>query len=335
MSGWRVVLLRIAAMFLVILVGWVARRRKTLNAESTATLGRFVVDVTFPALVFVQMLKSINADALRESWYAPFLCVAILILGELVGLAVASFFCAKDQRRTFIFLVSICNWVYLPLPIAEALYPQNNEGLRTILLFNAGAQIALWSLGVWTLRGGRPDRAALWNLLKNPGLIATVAGIALALMLPELGDLAKCDPLETASYFAYIGRALFEGLSLTGNLTIALSLIVIGSQLGGLDLSDHRRSQALGGVLFARLLLTPVVVVALAQLAKSAGINIPDMYWMLGYLVAFMPVAVSCSMFTERFGGDTSLAARATFYSTLISIGSVPALFYLAQSLKL
>ena len=47
----RVVLIKIAAMFLVIVAGWLARRRGFLAAEFTAILSRLVVDVAFPALM--------------------------------------------------------------------------------------------------------------------------------------------------------------------------------------------------------------------------------------------------------------------------------------------
>lgn len=333
MPGWCVVLLKTAAMFLVILVGWVARRRKALSAETTSTLSRFVVDITFPALVFMQMLKTVDAQVLREGWYLPLICMAILVIGEIVGLFTAPLFARKEQRRTFVFLISISNWVYLPLPIAQALY--DDAGVRTILLYNVGAQLVLWSMGVWTLRGGKPDREALLNLLKNPGLLATGIGILVALYIPESRVLAKQDPGAGAGVLAYTARALFEGLELTGNLTIALSLIVIGGQLGGLDVSSRSDTKAVVGVLITRLVLTSFVTIGVVQLLKAGGVEIPEMPRMLGYVVAFMPVAVSCSIFTERFGGDTSLAARSIFYSTLISIGSVPLLFYLVQQMKL
>ena len=58
----HVVLLKIAAMFLVIVVGWLARRRGFLADEVTATLSRLVVDVAFPALVFTQMLRTLNVN---------------------------------------------------------------------------------------------------------------------------------------------------------------------------------------------------------------------------------------------------------------------------------
>ena len=56
---------------------------------------------------------------------------------------------------------------------------------------------------------------------------------------------------------------------------------------------------------------------------------------MVGYLIATMPVAISCSMFTERFGGDVSLGAQGILYSTFFSLLTVPAMFFLIQRLGL
>ena len=333
MAGWRIVLMKIVAMFLVIMVGWIARRRKALNAETTAILSLFLVDVVFPAYVFVQMLKCVDGPFLRQNWYLCVIAPAILVLGEIVGLLIAGLFAHKEQRLTFIFLVSIANWVYLPLPIAEGLYRQ--EGVRVILLCNAGAQLALWSMGVWTLRGGRPDLESVKNLLKNPGLLATAGGIALALAWPGAAALARHDPAPDASALAFSFRAICQALDLVGDLVMGLSLIVTGAQLGGLQFSDNRDWRAQTGVTFGRLLLTPLVTIGLVQLARMGGWEIPEMPRMLMYIIAFMPVAISCSIFTERFGGDTALAARAIFYTTFLSIGTVPAFYYVVQRLKL
>jgi len=49
------------------------------------------------------------------------------------------------------------------------------------------------------------------------------------------------------------------------------------------------------------------------------------------YLIAAMPVAISCSIVTERFGGTVCLRRAPFFYSTLWSILTVPALYYLVR----
>ncbi len=328
MSNWPVVLLKIAAMFLVILVGWIARRRAYLTAETTSTLSRLVVDVTMPALIFTQMLRTVNPEELLGGWYLPLLGGLVIIIGHGVGLLTAPLFSRRDQRSTFIFLIAIANWVYLPLPIIQALY--GDSGVRELLIANVGSQLVLWTLGVWTLRGGKPDLSSLRNVATNPGLLATAAGIILAILAPGTRTLETLD-VTTASPLLQSASAVIQALVMVGSLTIPLSLVVTGAQLGGLDLSEHGPSRTLSGVLIARLAIVPVITIALTVIVARFGIMLPEVSRMVAYIIACMPTAVSCSIFTERFGGDTPLAARAIFYSTLFSIATVPVCYYLIR----
>lgn len=326
-----VVLLKITAMFLVIVAGWLARRRGFLEDRFTSTLSRLVVDVAFPALVFTQMLRTVDAAALREGWFAPLLCGLMIGIAYLVALIVAPLCAGKPQRNTFLFLVAIPNWVFLPLPIAEALY--GSAGVRTVLLCNAGAQLVLWSFGVWILHGSLGQAAR--NLLVNGGLWATTLGIGVALLFPAARDLETINPATTASVGGVIGGALVQALALVGSLTIPLSLLAIGAQLGGLIVPVHRFPRALWGVLLARLVLAPLVTVALGFVAIKMGLVVPEVTRMVCYLIATMPVAISCSVMAERFEGDTGLAAQGIFYSTFFSLLTVPAMFFLIQQFGL
>lgn len=326
MAGWLVVLLKIVAMFLVIMAGWLARRRNFLTGETTVTLSKFIVSLTMPAMVFISMLTTVTPATIRQDWYLPLVGAGIILLGLGVGWAVQPFFQLGNQRATFLFLIAIANWVYLPLPIVDSLYAA--EGVRVVLLINVGAQLILWTVGVWTLRGGKPDKESLREVFTNAGIIAAVMGIMLALLFPVIHTLGDVQP---AGAFALFATPLYQALKLVGDLTIPLSLIVTGAQLGGLDFSAHRPTPALFGVLGARLLLAPLAMAALFIGLNTLGWRLPDTARMVTYITIAMPVAISCSIFTERFGGDTSLAARAIFYSTLLSIVTVPAFFYLVQ----
>lgn len=330
--GWKIVLLNIFAMFLVILAGWIARRRGYLNEHSTRHLSRFVVDFAMPAMVLTSLLRTIDPLRLAENMLFPVIGMAILMIGLGVGWVVSPLFCPKSQRSTFVFLVSIANWIYLPLPIAQQLY--GDDGVRAVLLFNIGAQVTLWTVGVWTLRSGKPDWTSLRNLVTNPGMIATVAGIVIALLIPAARTLEGAT-LTHLSSLALIAKTGVTALVLLGALTIPLALVVTGAQLGGLDLSDHSSSRALSGVVIGRLLLTPAVVIALFLGVHHLGYSMPEHARMVAYLIASMPVAVSCSMFTDVFGGDTSLAARGIFYSSLFSLLTVPLLFFVIQWMHL
>lgn len=322
MAGSLTVLLIICAMFLVILVGWLSRRRNLLSAEATTSLSRFVVDITIPALIVTQMLRTVNGPKLAANWLTLLLGGAIFIVSTVVATAVAPLFSTKSIRPTVIFLVAVANWIYLPLPIVEALYRE--DGVRAVLLMNVGAQLVLWTLGVWTLRGGKPDLRSLKELVTNPGLIATAVGILIAVLTPGTDTWFYANGTKS-------DNPLLMALLMIGSLTIPLSLLVTGAQLGGLDLSGHRPSREIIGVLLTRLLLAPAVSIGIIWLLSRAGFVIPPIPRMITILIASMPVAISCSIFTERFGGDTPLAARSIFLTTLISIITVPAIFYLVQ----
>jgi malate permease and related proteins len=326
----HVVFLKIAAMFLVIVGGWLARRRGFLAADFTATLSRLVVDVAFPALVFTQMLRTVDAAALRDGWLGPVLCSLVIIVAYVVGLLMSPMFSGQAQRNTFIFLVAIPNWVFLPLPIVQALY--GDAGVRTVLLSNAGTQLMLWSFGVWILHGSM--RQAVKNLWTNVGLWATAAGIIVALLFPAARDLETVNP-AAAPLGMMLPGALVQALAMVGSLTIPLSLLAIGAQLGELTIAVHRFPKVLWGVLLSRLVFAPLVTVAFGYALMKTGFLIPEETRMIIYLIATMPVAISCSVMAERFRGDVTLAAEGIFYSTFFSLLTVPAIFYLIQQFGL
>ena len=332
MNDWQVVLLRIGAMFLVICLGWEARRRNYLAAETTGLLSRLVVDVAFPALVLTQMLRTVDAAALLENWLSPVFGGILIVVAYLVAIPLAPLFCCRDQRPTFLFLAAIANWIFLPLPIAEGLY--GAAGVRTTLFYNVGAQLVLWSLGVWVLSGGKALGPALRQLASNSGLWATAVGIALALGFPGLRGLETLNPRQ-ASGFELAGGMLIQALSMIGSLTIPMSLLAIGAQLGGLAGPVHRLSRPVWGVILARLVIGPLATLALVWALTLAGIHIPLLPRMVGFLIATMPVAISCSVMAERFGGDAGLSAQGIFYSTFFSLLTVPLWFYVIQRLAL
>jgi len=332
MADLPIVILKISAMFLVMALGWFARWKGYLPEAVGRIMSRFLVDLVFPALVFTQMLKTITPQVMREGWYIPLLGIGIMLVAEIVALAVIPFFSGKNKKSTAIFLTAMPNWIYLPLPIVQGLF--GAAGVRDILLYNVGFQFALWTIGVWTLRSSAPDIKSLRMLVLNPGLLATVAGILLALFCPMAIGLDSVKPAGIFSFWLP-ALAVFQALDMLGSLTIPLSLLITGIQLGGLNLSDHIPSRSLVGVLASRLIFAPLATVLIVQLFVRLGLCIGEVPRMTGYLISAMPVAISCSIVAERFSGDTGLAAKSIFYSTLLSIVTVPVFYYVVRCFSL
>jgi len=330
MNDLTIVVLRILAMFLVMAIGWFARWKGYLKENIGQTMSRLLVDLIFPALVFTQMLKTVTPAVIRAGWYIPLLGVGLMVVAQIVAWIFMPFFCGRDKKNTAVFLVAMPNWIYLPLPIVQGLF--GAAGVSDILLYNVGFQFALWSIGVWTLRPTVPDIRSLKGLCLNPGLLATAAGILLALVWPDAARLVADRPF---SFFLLPISSVFQALDMLGSLTIPLSLLITGVQLGCLDLSDYFPSRKVVGVLLARLILAPLLTVLLFQAFARLGIRLGEVSRMTGYLIAAMPVAISCSIVAERFEGDAALAAKSIFYSTLFSVVTVPVFYFLVRYFNL
>jgi predicted permease len=328
-------------MFLVILLGWLARRRGYLADATMSVMNRFVIDMAFPALVFTQMLRTVDGATLRAGWYVPLLAAGLIVLTWIVGVASAPLFASGKERSTFVFCVAIPNWVFLPLPIADALF--GDDGVRVILLANVGAQLVLWSLGVWIFHAHLSWRQTVRQIVTNAGLIATIAGVVVALAAPQSRTWETLKPAGAtlpsltagATLPSLTAGAAVQALVAVGSLTVPLQLLVIGAQLGGMAARIHKPSRALIGAAVLRLIVAPAITLTLAWVAMRCGLVLPETTRMCLYLIAAMPVAISAALFTEQFGGDVPLGAQGIFYSTFFSILTVPVFFYVIARLGL
>ena len=311
-----------AQMFLVILVGWLARKRGYLSEESTAALGRLVIDVTFPSLIFVQVLRTMSPAVLRAQWYVPLLGAAFILAGQTVGSLLAPFWAPKAQRPTLVFVVALTNWVFLPLPICQALFGE--AGTQAVLLMNVGAQALLWTLCVWRLGSHAETRPSARQLLLNPGLLATVAALTLVLSGVALDAWAKGvgEPLGMQR----VVKTAFDALAMVATLTVPLSMLVTGSQLAHAVARGLRVTRTGMAVLLGRLALTPALMLLGVLLARQLGAQPAAVPVHVACLIAGMPVAVSCGSFCERYGGDVALATQVIFTSTALGLLTVPAL---------
>ena len=316
-------ILRVSAqMFLVILVGWLARRRGYLSAESTAALGRFIIDLAFPALIFVQVLRTMDAALLRSEWYVPLLGVAFIVAGQLVGSALAPLVAERAQRPTLIFVIALTNWVFLPLPVAEALF--GVAGTQAVLLMNVGAQTLLWTLCVWRLAANAEEKPAALQALLNPGLLATA--LSLALVLSEVPIQAWVKGVGEPQGAEILAKTLFDALAMVATLTVPLSMLVTGSQLAHAADTGLRMTKPVATAVVGRLLLTPLLLAAGLGALQHLGVRMAAVPVHVAVLIAGMPAAVSCGAFAQRYGGDVELATRVVFFSTVLGLATLPLL---------
>jgi len=319
---------KILAMFVVAFTGWILRRRNIVDAAMTSTLSRLLTDLIFPALVVARLIDLISWNTVRESAAVLTLGAVVLLVGGISGEVYARLLLPRASRNTAAFLAAVPNWIFIPLPIVTTLY--GDPGIRALLLINVAMQFLLWTGGVWMLARGAAHAHPMVQLRSNRGLQATAAAIALGLLLPPVAAFPDQPAMHAA---IRIGRALVDGFDILGSLTVPLSLLVVGAQLGGLTSAHVTDNRTLGLVVAARLVVIPVIVALALSLLRHAGLAGAPVVQNVALIIAAMPVAVTCAVFTDRFGGDVALGARAILLTTLSCIVTVPLIVTIVQHL--
>lgn len=265
------------------------------------------------------MLRIVGQRPLAEQG-GILLLGAVLMAVALVAGALGTRRLAAPLRRTAWLAAAMPNWIFLPLPVAALLH--GSIGIATVLLVNVAAQFYLWTMSVGILRGFRATARSGGVHLLNPGLLATLVGASLALLWPEFR--AQLDAPDV------IGHVL-RLIEAAGTLTIPLSMLVTGSQLGAIPF-NWKATDALRRVLWARLALTPAWSLALLWVS-SLRFPLASEVWRTAVLIAAMPTAVSCGVLVERFGGDRTLIGQSILVTTLASLATVPLFVIAAQFL--
>ncbi|HRI51152.1 MAG TPA: AEC family transporter [Pseudomonadota bacterium] len=323
------ILSKILISLCLIFVGWLGARRLARSIEAArlsavvGVLGRLVLEVSLPALAFTAIVRTTAPGSQRAAWLIPLLGFGLCAVAALVGTAVARVTARPALRRTLTFVIGVPNWIYLPLPIAAGLYGE--IGTRTVLLCNVGALIWLWTFGVYILSGRSSLGAALRAVGARPGLWATLAGVAVGLGFPGAHHHAGAVSLASQPA-AFVWTVLFQSLELLGTLTTPLALLVTGAQLAELRDKARPRGREFAAALIGRLLLAPLCTFAILHLFPD--LLAPGERATVA-LIAAMPVAVSCTLFTRELGGDDGLAATSIVWSTAAALLTVPLLLAL------
>lgn len=321
MTAALTVLRTLVALFVVMGLGALLRRRGIVGADGARSLARLVADVAFPALC-LRGLAELGAEALLRGWVVVLLGFATLVVsagvGEATGRALGV---GKGALPSVVFGVTMGNWIFFPLPIAEALH--GSEGAGVVLLHNAGAQLYLWTFGVGRLVG-RGAREGARAIATNPGLWATLAGFVLAAAWPG------------AAHAPILG----DVLGWIGGLTVPLATLAVGAELAGkeagavdLGLGARRgRQRALGALVLGRLVAAPVVVAAVLYALLRAGV-LERRAFLVEVLVASMPISLTAGALVARARGadETRSFARAILVTTAASLASVPVAYVLAE----
>jgi len=286
----------IAPIFLVIGLGWIARRLGFFPEAFIVAANRLVYYLAIPAMVF----RSIAAASLQGNFD---LRVPAITLGVLLAIFFAAWGWAAttriDHRRRGAFLQCSVHGNLGYIALAVAFYALGQDGLARAGLVAGFVMILQNLLAVAALQvhgppGARSVFGAAGKVLANPVIIAAAAGIAAS--LAELS----------------IPRVIDRSLSIVGDMALPLALLIIGASLS-FSRMRHRPLEVLSACVF-KLLILPAGGLLLFRLFH---VSLRD--GMPALILLAAPTATVSYVMSREMHGDAEYAGVVISLSTLFS----------------
>jgi predicted permease len=311
MNEFLTVLGAVLPVFGVAVVGLVIRKLNWLTEEADKSLLRVSVNLLLPCLILDSTLGNPALSQIRNLLLAPLFGFGSVALGMALALAMRPLHGLKDRSavRTFAVSVGIYNYGYIPLPLTVLLFDKATVGV--LLLLMIGVETALWTLGVWTLTGGRPGQN--WRRIINAPLIA----IGLALVLNGLG-------MNT-----HVPAPLLTGVHWLGQCAIPMALMLIGAIVADHLHEFHSQSgwRVIGAAVLLRQVALPIGFLLLAKYLP-ASVELKRVI----VLEAAMPAAVFPIVMARHYAGDPATAMRVVIGTSVVGLVTIPLWIRLGMS---
>ncbi|MBO5556596.1 MAG: AEC family transporter [Oscillospiraceae bacterium] len=270
--------------FLLLMVGYLARILKLVDDEDVRKINRLMFKLFMPAVMFYSVYNSDLSSAVRPRLLL-YTVAAVLSAFGLSCLAARWAVRERNQKGVFIQGVFRSNFVIIGIPIVSSLMGDVDMGPVAVLLavvvplFNVLSVIILQYYN-----GQKPEIGKmLLAVVKNPLILGTVAGI-----------LAVALKLRLPVFLVSAVRQLSQAAS-------AVLLVMLGAFFKFDGLSRYRRELSL--VCLGRLVIVPGIFLGLAGLLGFRGV---EMAALLGVFAS--STAVNSFTMAQQMGGDAELA---------------------------
>ncbi|MCX7695551.1 MAG: AEC family transporter [Caloramator sp.] len=298
------IITQVIVLFLIMVVGYVSRKRGFINPQVNKSLSELLLNVTLPFMIIASFNFKFSKDMLNLGLKLFFISTIIHILLLLIGNVIYKKF-KEDEYKVLWFITVFSNCGFMGYPVVESVY--GKIGLFYAALFNIPFNILIWTAGVFIF-SGRGDKKNLRRALLNPGILSVFIGLIIFLFSISLPT------------------PVIKTLEMVGSMTTPLSMIIIGSTLADAKIKSIFEGFSVYFGSFIRLIAIPLTVYFILNL-----IGLKDFYLTIPVIITAMPAAANTVIMAEKYGGNPEYASKVVFLTTILSVITIPAILMLLK----
>jgi predicted permease len=297
------VITNISSIFIYIFIGYIANKTKILTDEANKHLINLLVTITAPCLI----LNSIITKELSEKTYVETIQALALSLAFFVVISLLALFLVKPikdypDKGVLMVIITSVNSAFIGFPVTKAVF--NNDIFYLVVIANIMLNFYLFAICIWQLNYGHERAISIKSVFK-----------------PLMNILSITTFLAVVMLFAHIKLPEYPlGIIETiGDITIPLSMIAVGVQLGGSNFKAILKNYKLLYASLLNVILVPSLTLLLMYFTPFS-----DNIKLVITLSAAFPCAVIPVALAHKEGKNATLLAEGVALTTLFSVITIP-----------
>lgn len=295
-------------LFVIMGLGFLLTKKGLFTGDYVSRTTTLLYYVFLPGKLFMDIANTDITAAFTPRFFA--VIAAGLVIQFLVAWLCGNLLC-KDRTKQSAFSHACFrgNFVYLGMALLQDIYggavPETALILAVVMpLYNVQGIILM---SIKESRGGLHIRSILLDILKNPMILALLAGLPVAL------------------FHIPLPYVLTKSLSYLQVATSTVALLVVGANIRPDAIrSDIPLLLRVSGI---KLLLMPLIWGGMAVLAGLSPTQIVVLT-----MVGAMPSAINVFVITDRMGGNGDLACGSVVVTHLLSLFTMTGIVFLFRS---
>lgn len=294
-------------MLLLMLVGILCYKTKTISSSSNKELSKFVLQVVNPVMIFMSYHNTEIRDDLVKNLLITF-GLSVAVFAVMIA-AVYILIRKKEGRETEIerFSSIYSNCAFMGMPLANAMF--GAEGVFYLTAFITVFNLFVWTHGIILLTGERDFKQVI-KVFYSPTIIAIVLGLIVfftRIKLPEL-------PVQVLNYVS--------------GLNTPLAMIVSGISMAETDILKMLKKISVYRTCLVKLVILPVILSVLLVF-----LPIDEKVRLIVLVATSAPPAATCTLQCLRYGKNYLYSSEIFTAGTILSILTLPLIVKLTELL--
>jgi malate permease and related proteins len=292
-----VIIEKILSIFIIMAVGFVAKKIRAVDASFLRGLSAFMMNIALPFALLASLDRSIPKSVLPELGRMALWSMAIYAV-EIAFATIAYRHFPEHQRKVLSFITVFSNCAFMGLPVAQSV--AGARGLMFASIYNLLYGVLIYTYGV-SLFQEKAEPGQWKKVILNPGIIATILGIVLWFL-----------PFALPSF-------LLESIGLMGKLQTPLAMFIVGANIADIPIEKALFGKAMFLSVAVRLVVMPLAVYGVIRMTGAQG-TAPQ----IALILTAMPAAAQSVIMAEQQGGDSTFASEVVLATTVLSIVTIP-----------